>query len=176
MQNRWPMIAASLVVSLLLLFGGFFVYQKLQIENPMEETLAKTSHIQKYMLDASPNEITVRLIPSRDFSLSKDYIPLRKKLSKFTRGRELSILIKHQSEGELLESWNRINFGIQEGIALKRYTKIPQTVSKEAKASQINAKVFMDKSHVYIELKKDNQRLYRVLPLNKQESGVKDNG
>ncbi|SFS61327.1 hypothetical protein [Marininema halotolerans] len=176
MQNRWPVIAATLVVSLLLLFGGFYAYQKIQIETPMQETLTEASHIKTYEVETSPNHITVHLTPDHGFSLSKDYIPLQKKLNKLAHGRDMSILIKHDAEGELLDAWNRINFGIQEGIALKQYTKIPQTVSEEAKAHHFDATVFMDKNFVYLELKKDDLHLYRVLPLNKQESGVKDNG
>ncbi|MFC4078035.1 hypothetical protein [Salinithrix halophila] len=173
---RWPIAVVSLVVSLFLLFGGYFAYQKFQIESPMEKAISQTSHIRDYSLQIQPEKITVRLMAKPSFSLQQDYIPLRRKLTDLADDRKLSLKLEDKAGGELKEAWNRMNFGVKEGIALQRYTQIPQAVSKEADTKGIRSHVMMDDRYLYIELRQGNQWLYRVLPLHKPASEVKDNG
>lgn len=174
MSLRWPVVVTTLVVTLLLLFGGYHTYQWIHFERPLNQAIAETSHIKPQEISVSPERIVIRLEADSSFSLTQQYPPLRKKLTAIAGNRPLQVEVADHPQKSLIDAWNEMVFGVKEGLAHQSYSRIPEAV-KKATPPEAESQVVMDDSYLYIEMKQGDARLYRVLPLNKKESGVKDN-
>ncbi|OYD09663.1 hypothetical protein [Paludifilum halophilum] len=176
MKIRWPVAAITLVVTLSVLFGGYMAYQWFQVEKPITETVQETPHVSLSKLSADPAHLELVLKTDEKFSVVHDYMPLRRQLHTVAGDRKLSIRLKDRPDSHLHKAWNEMVFGIKEGMALRRYQEIPKAVQKGTEGKKIEYEVSMDDSYVYIELHRGDRYLYRILPLHKPESEVKDNG
>ncbi|QKG84383.1 hypothetical protein GXN76_07760 [Kroppenstedtia pulmonis] len=175
MKKRWPIAALALVTSLFLLFGGFWGYQYFQIEKPIRQLIDQDPHLSFGEISVQPDLVIVELQPSKDFSLIDDYVPLREKLKKFSQSRKLKVALRDNPDLLLKKSWNEMVFGVEEGMALHHYQSIPKSVERVSKSRGIDYDLGIDGSFILIELRHKKQRLYKVLPLNQSESGVKVN-
>ncbi|PTX59949.1 hypothetical protein C8P63_11094 [Melghirimyces profundicolus] len=176
MNIRWRIAVLTLFVSLFALFGGFYGYQWYNVEKPIRETVEHTPHVHLKTLSVQPDRITLRFKPDPEFSLVSDYLPLREKVKAHAGDRKLDIHFADRPDSSLRDAWNRMSFGVKEGIAHRRYTAIPETVEKVAKKEGIRYRLSMDAGYVYVELHKGDRFLYQVLPLNKAEGEVNNNG
>ncbi|PTM58771.1 hypothetical protein [Desmospora activa] len=175
MSLRWPVAVTALIVSLLLLFGGYTLFQWTNLERPLKQTIAETPTVTAKEITVSPDKITIRLEADAHFSLTQQYPSLQKQLTAIAGGRPLEIEMLDHPDKTLNQAWGEMVFGVEEGLAHQRYSAIPAAV-KKATPSGAESYVVMDDSHLYIEIKQGEARLYRILPLHKKESGVKDNG
>jgi hypothetical protein len=176
MQIRWPVAFLALFVSLFVLFGGYFGFQWFQAEKPIRETVQQTAHVKLEKMDVAPDRITIQLRPDAQFSLISDYIPLRKTILTHGGSRKVEIRLSDRPDATLTEAWNRMVFGIREGIAHGRFTMIPKTVKQVAEREGIQYRLGMDKNFVYVELHRGDHYLYQILPLSQPEREVKDHG
>ncbi|MDR6224438.1 hypothetical protein [Desmospora profundinema] len=175
MSIRWPVAVTALVVALAVLFGGYTAYQWTQVDRPIEETVAQTPHVTLKKKEVSPDRISIRLETDSDFSLTRDYPSLREQLTTIAGGRLLEIELIDRPDDVLTQAWNEMLFGVKEGLANQQYSNIPEAV-KTFTPSGAESQVAMDETHLYVEIKRGDARMYQILPLHKRESGVKDNG
>jgi hypothetical protein len=176
MRVRWNVAVLTLFVTLLILFGGFFGYQRWEVELPIRQAVAKNAHVKLQQLAVQPDRVTIHLKTEAGFSLTRDYVDLRKSISQLAGNRKLHLVVHDRPAPALNDAWDEMVFGIEEGIAHQRYTRIPQAVKQAAKPRNIRYRVTMDDQFLYVELRRDQYWLYRVLPLNKPGHEVKDNG
>ncbi|MBA4495144.1 hypothetical protein ACFO25_10140 [Paenactinomyces guangxiensis] len=176
MKAQANVTVISLFVTLFVLFGSFFGYQWWFVKKPLESVIKSSPHVTLKQMKVQPAEVKIVLKADPEFKLVSDYDPLRKKLKQISGNRNLELQVMDDPGPELKNAWNEMVFGVEEGIAGKQYTKIPQTVAKVAKDRQIGYKTKMDDDFIYIELYKKDRFMYQVLPLHKIEGGVKTNG
>jgi hypothetical protein len=165
----------SLLVTLIVLFGGYFAYQWFAIEKPVKRAIHATPHVTLKELRVDPDRIEIRLSADEKFSLAADYLPLRKKLDSLAAGREVSIQFADRTDPVLEEAWNRMAFGITEAVVQRQYTRIPKTVEAAAKNADLRHEVAMDEQFIYVALYRGDHSLYRLIPV-KGEGEVKASG
>ena len=161
----------SLLVTLIVLFGGYFAHQWFNLEKPMEKAIQSTPHVTLEALRIKPDEIEIRLRTDENFSLAADYIPLQEKLRSLSGGRELHIRLVDRADAVLEKAWSQMAFGVTEAVVRKRYTRIPETVERAAEAAKVRHEVAMDDRFIYVALHHEGHSLYRVLPLEAGRGG-----
>ena len=72
--------------------------------------------------------------------------------------------------------WDRVVFGVSEGIVNHRYTEISNVVQNAAQQEKIDYELTMDEDFIYISLQQDDYFMYRVLPLHPVTDEVSENG
>jgi hypothetical protein len=175
MSKRWPVAFGALAVTLVVLFGGYTAYQWTQVDRPLEETVARTPHVSIKEKTVSPDRILLRLETEPDFSFAEDYPPLREQMSAIAGERELVIEVMDHPDETLTQAWNEMAFGVKEGLSHQRYAAIPEAV-KKATPPGVKSQVTMDETHLYVEMKRGDARLYKMLPLDTSTKEVSENG
>ncbi len=161
----------SLLVTLIVLFGGYFAHQWFNVEKPLKNMIQSTPHVTLEELRVNSDRIEIRLNADENFSLASDYIPLREKLRSLAGGRQVNIELTDRADAVLEKAWNRMAFGVTEAVVQRRYTQIPETVERVAETAKIRHEVAMDEQFVYVALHHDDHSLYRVLPLEAGKGG-----
>ena len=161
----------SLLVTLIVLFGGYFAHQWFYVEKPLKSMIQSTPHVTLKHLRVKPDRIEIRLDADEKFSLAADFIPLREKLRSLAGEREVNIELADRTDAVLEKAWNQMAFGVTEAVVLRRFTQIPETIEREAKTAKVRHEVAMDEQFVYVVLRHNGHSLYRVLPLETDKGG-----
>jgi len=167
---KWPNIIIVFLLSLVLLFGGYFLYQKVNIQSPIESTISEIDGVQLNNIDISRSQISVNVTFNNPKNFKKAYLDIEDKLNSFVNDKKnMKIDIDNDlSETSLLnKSWDESYFSIAQAIEKNEYQLIPQTIQAlKGKLKLTKAISMMDEKQVYIELQKGKDAMYVVLPTN----------
>ncbi|MBA4602603.1 hypothetical protein [Thermoactinomyces mirandus] len=170
MEKTGKMMFISFLVTLILLFGGFWGYQQYLIKKPIIAFLEKQQEVQLHDIHVSPSKVQLNLKVAnleQDFLIRK-YPDLLTELKQKAKGKPLQVHLADHPNERLNLAWNQMVFGIREGIALQTYTLIPQTVKKWADENGIQYCLNIDEKSVYIMLRDGDDFLIRIVPVNMQ--------
>lgn len=173
MKLRVVPVVASVVVSAVLLFGGWFAYQQWAVENPFQHKVSQMEGVKSVQTSITPNqvELNLDLAPDTDFAGLVRQIETDGK--KLLGSRELKLTIKDQQSEKLEQVWQKALFPIAQAMENKQYTEITAALEQlESTESGISAKADMDEKNVYITLTDGQVSKFIILPRTAQAIGV----
>lgn len=175
MQKSRKMMVVSFLVTLILLFGGFWGYQQVLIKKPMVAFLEGQQEVQLADIHVNPSKVEISLTvvnPGQDFFI-RIYPDLITGLKQKAKGKMLQVHLSDHPNERLQSAWDQMVFGIREGIARQTYSQIPETVKKWADKNEVQYRLKMDEESVYIMLRDGDNFLIRTVPIEiqKQKGG-----
>ena len=160
-------IILSLVTSSTVLFGGWFVYRSVAMENPLLDVVRNTEGVEQVQIDFNKDKITLQLRLSSDANLREIVRHIRTEGSEMIGGRTLDIQVMNESSPELEKWWSSMLFDVAEAMETKRYSLIPEALNNaSAKKNGISAETEMDEQNIYIRLSKGDDIKFIILPRN----------
>ncbi|MDO3409647.1 heavy metal-associated domain-containing protein [Saccharibacillus sp. CPCC 101409] len=169
MKIRILPIAVTAAVSLLLLFGGWFLYRQTALERPIERMLSQYPGVTSAQVDITQKQAVLKLDLESNVDLRGMVAQLRKEEGKLLKNRTVVFDIADHSTPEIDALWKEASFSVAEAMANKRYTLIPNTLSKiqdENVAYTISSD--MDDHYIYVVLSSSADKQankYVILPL-----------
>ncbi|WP_411504259.1 hypothetical protein [Brevibacillus centrosporus] len=164
MQMKKSTIGLSLVATLALLFGGWFLYQKIEIEEPIRTEIGQLQSASLTHLDVGKDQIQIDLKVTKPESFPEEYRKLVDVTSKLSANKNVVISVDNQSQ-DLREIWTNGQFVFTEAIDLHQYSRIPQLVDQWKKDHQLDdASALMDDNNIYVYLKKGTEDFYTIVP------------
>lgn len=157
---KWKKGAISLVMTLIVLFSGYFAYQWIFIEKKVERIVDQYDHIELIDVKVQPHQISMQVRFSNQ-SLA-DYPRFYQTVQNEVGRRTTKIELVDQPNAVLSDSWNEIAFSVEEGISQKRYTMIQKSVIENAQKRNLHYEVLMKNEMICITLKQGNHYLYKV--------------
>lgn len=164
MQLRKNAIGLSLLATLILLFGGWFLYQKLEVEQPIRDQIGRFQSAELVELHAGKNNIHIDLKVTNPELFPQEYRQLLKEAKELAGNKQIEVTLANQSE-ELEQVWMKGLFSFTEAVDLHQYSRIPQMVSEWKEAYKLDqALAQMDGERVYVYLKRGNEDYYAIIP------------
>lgn len=156
-----------MVVTLILLFSGFFTFQWLFIEKPIQKMILKNPSIHIDRIEVQPQLVRMSIeIPNGSLF---NYPALFQAIQAKVGNRKLEIELKDRTNSTLEKAWNEIAFGVKEGIDKKEYTQIQKSVKEVSSKLSIQHEVLLRDSSVFITLKQGDYYLYKVIDLQSEK-------
>ncbi|QDX93861.1 hypothetical protein EEL32_05135 [Brevibacillus laterosporus] len=169
--RKVPMLL-SLVAALSLLFGGWFLYQKMQIESPLREQAEKLTSATLVDFQMKKDRIDIKLQVTKPETFVEEYPELLKTLQTYARGKAFDIMLTNQADSLKLV-WKEGLFGLTEAIEGKEYSKIPTILTQMKNLYKLDeAYGRIDETNVYIFLKRGTDEYYQVIPRKQSTSEV----
>lgn len=173
MKLRVGPVVASVAVSALLLFGGWFGYKQWAVESPFEHKVNSYEGVKSVQADITPKKVDLKL----DLEPGSDFGGLVRQIEKdgkkYIGSRELKLTVEENSSEKLDQVWEQAMFPIAQAMENKAYTEITATLDKlQQSESGLSAKADMDDKNVYITLTDGKASKYIILPRVPQTIGV----
>jgi hypothetical protein len=166
-----PAIVAFFV-TLALLFGGWAVYRNYGLVHPVEQDLLHIYNVTHADVIVNNQNRSVKVEVSEVKDLQSTYTKLRQIVDQ-SLGADTQIDVTDSRSSELTELYQTYQPILFEGIHKGNYVEMIQSIVGKAKQSGVNAKITMDKNHVFIQLSKDNKQLDEIVTYsNQQQQGV----
>lgn len=166
----------SLVITLLVLFGGWSLYEWFQVKQPIRSLLEQEQHITDYDIHATPKNVSVELQVKPNFTLTGDYLGLLARMKELSGRNNVTVTLKDDPDSSLLKKWNELYFIVAEGIERSEYQTMLTQLQQYPLGQNVQLQVAMDREHLYVWLQQsDEQTLFQALPLSNVETGTEVN-
>ncbi|WP_342406537.1 hypothetical protein [Brevibacillus sp. FSL K6-2834] len=157
-------IGLSLLATLLLLFGGWFLYQKIEVEEPIRTQIGQLQSAELAHLHVGKDHIQIDLNVTHPELFPQEYRKLMQQAKEMAGSKEIQVTLGNQSK-ELEKVWMNGLFSFTEAVDLHQYSRIPQLVGEWKTAYQLDqAMAQMDAEHVYVYLKRGADDYYAIVP------------
>ncbi|MGN7468989.1 hypothetical protein [Brevibacillus sp. SAFN-007a] len=164
MQLKKSAIGLSLLATLALLFGGWFLYQKMEIEEPIRAEIGQMQSATLHDFHVSKDSIQIDLKVTHPEEFPAEYRSLVSQAEKIAGNKQVTIAVANQSE-TMTDIWERGQFVFTEAMELRQYSRIPSLVEEWKNTNQLDeATALMDDANVYVYLKKGTEDFFAILP------------
>jgi len=163
-QLKKGAIGMSLVATLALLFGGWFLYQKIEIEEPIRAEIGQLQSASVTHLTVGKDKIEIDLKVTKPEAFPQEYRHLQELTASLSAGKQVEIQVENQAQN-LKDIWANGQFVFTEAIELHQYSRIPQLVEQWKAEHQLDdASALMDDTNIYVYLKKGAEDFYTIVP------------
>jgi hypothetical protein len=166
-----PTIVAMLV-TLVLLFGGWIAYRNFGLVHPVEQELMSISNVEQVNVTVSTQNRVVKIKLSQVKDLQTTFHSIRNVVTQ-SLGNDTQIEVLDNRNEDLTELYQSLQPILFEGLHKGTYSEMIQAITNRSKQAGVNARVTMDMNNLYIQLSKDQNYLYDIVPYsNSQKQGV----
>jgi hypothetical protein len=173
MKLRLFPILISLLISSVVLFGGWFLYDSVAMENPLSDIVNSTKGVEQSDVQIDNKRVTVDVKLTKEASLRDLYTTIREQGKAIIKDREIVIDVTNDSTPELETWWSKALFQVAEAMELKRYGEIPETLNRLANHEPgYTAVSEIDDTYVYVRITDGKSSKFVMLPRTPAKLGV----
>jgi len=169
-------IMLSLIATLTLLFGGWYMYQKMEIEEPIRQTVEAMKSAQLSNLHIDKNEVAIELTVTHPEMFPNEYKELSNSMAQMLDNKDVNITVSNK-DSDLQTIWADGVFAFTEAVDLHQYSKVPALLSQWKQEHQLDVvDTQMDERNVYVFMKRGKDAFYVMVPRFPNEQEVQVNG
>jgi hypothetical protein len=173
MKLRLLPIVITILTTSAILFGGWFIYHNMAIENPLNNTVRAVHGVKQVTTDITNNQIAMDLKLTNDANLRDLYAVISKEGASLMSNRELKLNLDSQTSPQLEAWWSSALFDVAQAMDTKHYADIPQVLKNKAQQIPgLQVTTEMDATNVYVHLTDASHSKYIILPRTPAQIGV----
>ncbi|MFY9140386.1 MAG: hypothetical protein WBJ83_08345 [Thermacetogeniaceae bacterium] len=169
-QIRFITVICSLILTLCVLFGGYYLYDRYFIRDGLREQISQLVTAQEINIEKQDNSSVVS-IRSAEIDDFQSVYQKTAKLVYQSLGPQAEIVFLDERTENLSMLYEECNFIIHEGIATGKFQDMRTQVLNLADQEGVQCDLSIDSSNIYLVLKDDQGYLYEVIPRIKQLDG-----
>jgi hypothetical protein len=172
-QLRLLPLLLTVLVSSVVLFGGWFAYNSMALKTPLSNIILDIEGVEQVHTEIDRNQVTVELTLTEDASLREIVQEIKAAGSSVIDGRELIISVSNASSAALNKWWSSALFDVAQAMETRKYSDIPRTLEAlKADLSGLQTASEMDEEYVYIRLVHNDHSKFIMLPRTPVQLGV----
>lgn len=173
MKLRIVPVVVSIVISSVVLFGGWFAYQGMAMKNPLDKVLHATPNVERSHINIQNNAVLLELQLNPEASLRETIHYIKKEGASAIGSKELKVDVRNDSNEALDHWWSSVLFQVAQAMETRQYADIPTSLEQEAvKLDGLQVFTEMDEENVYVRLVLGEDSKYVILPRIPQQMGV----
>ncbi|GIP48637.1 hypothetical protein D3C76_464490 [compost metagenome] len=173
MKLRIGPIAASIAISVLVLFGGWFLYRQWAIERPLENIVKSVDGVNQVEMDIKPDELALKLSLKPGTDLGALVRQIEQNGKDQIGNRTLKLDVEDHSSPTLDLLWENALFTVAQAMENKQYTQITAALKQmEQENDKLTATAEMDEKNVYITLTDGQYSKFVILPRTPERMGA----
>nr|WP_239483698.1 hypothetical protein [Paenibacillus rhizolycopersici] len=166
-------IAASIAISVLVLFGGWFLYRQWAIERPLENIVKSVDGVNQVEMDIKPDELALKLSLKPGTDLGALVRQIEQNGKDQIGNRTLKLDVEDHSSPTLDLLWENALFTVAQAMENKQYTQITAALKQmEQENDKLTATAEMDEKNVYITLTDGQYSKFVILPRTPERMGA----
>lgn len=173
MKLRLLPVLLTVAITSVVLFGGWFVYRSVAMENPLSNIVKEIDGVKHMDINVNSDVVRISVRLDSNASMREIYQQIMTKGKSIIGKRKVELTVSNPTSKTLDKIWAGALFDVAEAMDTKHYSAIPQTLNKIAAAHE-GVKVFteMDDSNVYVTLTHGKDSKFIILPRTSQTVGV----
>lgn len=172
--NIRPMpLVLSLIITSVLLFGGWFAYNSLALQKPFDQILSELPGVELAESRVLRDEVIIEMRLTQEANLREIMQQIKSEGEFVINGRDLQVKITNDSSQALDRWWSMAMFDIAQAMEAKQYSMIPKTLAdRQEQLAGLQVNTEMDDTYVYIQLTHEQDSKFIMLPRIAQQLEV----
>lgn len=173
MQIKWLPTAITAAAVAALLFGGWFFYQNVAVERPLDKLVNTVDGVASSVSAVNGQTVSIELKLKPDADMSEVVQAIKEQGASMIGSRELKVSFDSASSEKLDKIWSSVLFPIAESMEKREYSGITDTL-EALRERNPGLQVYsgIDETNVYIALQDGEASKYIVLPRVPATMGV----
>ncbi|HYF91215.1 MAG TPA: hypothetical protein VD969_03105 [Symbiobacteriaceae bacterium] len=170
LQNlRWPVIVATMAVTLAVLFGAGFLVKSQTVEEPLKAAYTKSPVVETSSVERQGDKyvIKVKFKDVPDFALA--YGDLYEETERLLKETPFTIQVADHRSPKLEQTFRRVNLYVQEALATGQFSAMADRVEAEAAKAGLTARLAVDNDRVFVQMHDEGAYLYSVAERSKEQ-------
>lgn len=173
MKLRLLPVVISVIVSSTVLFGGWFAYNSLAMENPLSDIVTATAGVESSAIQLDSDQVNITLTLKPDADLRTIVNRISKDGSSIIGKRTVHYNLQSKTSAELDTWWSKALFDVAQAMETKHYSDIPKTLQSYAgQPANLKVDTEMDEHYVYVRLTDGDSSKFVMLPRTPGKIGV----
>lgn len=173
MKIRIIPILVTLVLSVSLLFGGWYAYRQYAVDQPLNKIITGHNGVNDAKFTVDRSEVNVELDLQAGANVADIVKQIETQGKSIIANRTLNINFKDHSSAKLDQLWGQTLFTVAQAMENKQYTEIVSAMKNIEQANEnVTATAVIDDTNVYVTLSDGNHSKYVILPRIPQKMGV----
>lgn len=165
MKLRIVPIVLTVVISASLLFGGWYLYRQMALQNPLANVVSQYEGVKDSHIDIKQDTVTLKLDLMPETNLRGLVEHINKEGKSVIGKRSLKLEIEDRSSEQLNHWWDDAMLSVAQAMDNKQYTDIQSSLEKLAKNSpELKATAQIDEQNVYVSLSDGKSGKFIILP------------
>ncbi|MCL6602341.1 MAG: hypothetical protein K6T94_05635 [Paenibacillus sp.] len=176
MKLRLIPVLITSVLSLALMFGGWYLYRQFAIQEPLQKIVNSYEGVTKSHITINRDEVSLKLDLQPGTKLRELVQHITTEGKSVIGGRTLKLDVEQHSSEELDEIWDQAMFSVAEAMESRKYTLIPAKLEQlKGKYKGITTTTEIDDINVYVSLTNGKKSKFIILPRQPETMGVWNN-
>ncbi|SDE19068.1 hypothetical protein [Sporomusa acidovorans] len=175
-EVNWVVGGVALVLTLIVLFSGQFLWNKYAVTNPISKMFQNVNGVESVTVGQQSNnneKIKIYVKLNHVSNLQTLYSEIVDGLKQMDNGKKYDIVIQDNRTPELEEFYYQIQYYIQEAIFTGNFASMAESVGIKANNDGVTEKIYIDADNIYLQLVKGNAAMYMIIPRNNNGQGGK---
>ncbi|GAB6930005.1 hypothetical protein JCM10914A_39880 [Paenibacillus sp. JCM 10914] len=165
MKLRIVPIVLTVVISASVLFGGWFIYRHMVLQNPLANVVSQYEGVKSSHIDIKQDTVTLKLDLEPNTNLQGLVQHIKEEGKAVIGQRELKFVVEDHSSEALDLWWEQAMLSVAEAMDTKRYTNIQSSLEQLAgESSNLTARATIDDTNVYVSLSDGKSGKFIILP------------
>ncbi|WP_425057806.1 hypothetical protein SCACP_23480 [Sporomusa carbonis] len=176
---NWVIGCVTLMLTLAVLFGGQFLWNKYAVANPVNRMFQNIDGVESVSIsrlnEQSKNNETVKIYIKLNHvdNLQNLYEEITDGLNQVGGGKKYDIVIRDTRTPELEQFYYSIHYDIQEAIFTGNFATMAERIQAKAGSAQVKTQIYVGNKNIYVQMTKGADGMYVVVPRDSGNRGVK---
>lgn len=160
----WPIVFLTFAVCLLVLFSGYWLWQRSAISGPLQGQLAKVPGVASVVMQNNRAGMRIELVASQNADFVQTAESVRNLVSQSTSGKA-EIVWKDDRSPNLAAARESINFILREAQVRHEYVAMAERTGQVLQARNIAYQLGVGEHCIYLKLQDGDKVWLEVLPV-----------
>lgn len=176
---NWVIGCLTLILSLVILFGGQFLWNKYAVANPINKLFQNISGVESVTVgrlneQGKNNErVKVYIKLNKVPNLQNLYGEVADGLKQVDGGKKYDIVIQDTRTPELEQFYYAIHYSVQEAIFTGNFAAMAEHINAKASSAGVDAQIYVDTKNIYLKMTQGTAEMYVVVPRDTSSQGGK---
>lgn len=165
----------SLFITLAILLGGYNLYNKYMVEQPLTARLTALPNVKSAKISKVDKEYLIQLQLNQVDNIQDSYNQIESTINEKIKNDKYNIEIQDASSKELSQFYNDLQPVLYQGLSGQQYLWLDEQIKERSSDKGIESRLYVDDKRVYLQLEDADTYLYKTFDIAQtQTSGGGD--
>lgn len=165
-KMKWFIVVVTLAVSLPMLFGGYWLWQRHAINQPLIDQLRQVPGVNAVQLDKDRSGLRIDLVAEQSIDFVQTAPVVQALVDEVAKGAEITW--GNNSDAALAETRKTLDFILREAQIRHEYVTMLERVRTKLGPTDVVFQLGVDERFIYLKLQLDEQVWLETLPVINQ--------
>lgn len=158
-------IITALLVTLGVFFFAEHYFFEYRVEKPLIEAISDLSEVEEVVISEQRDMMVVQIELGWVDNIKRSHKKIEEIIIDYTDNENFIIEINDNRNNDLEIAYNNMHYGLYEALITSEFTMLKEYVENQISSEEDNIEysLFVDKERIYLQLKKGDHYLYKIL-------------